>query len=555
MWLEILDRLEKLADQVLQDDDNAAPPSKLQCSGTRANVCGAHHLPIRSEPASTAFPAAVTSHLPDGADKAPMPPTASSATSPGIASPDSLPDPEGPDVPHAADPSNTFGRDFEALYADAKRSDPLEREEKIRSLLEMAIKCDTSTRTQVNSDRTQRDSIIKKKLFKAGYEYEVDRLLDLTSLMTPLTFRNYSAIMLRGRRTGRIIRPALKLPRVEGKFDLNVYFADRTLRTREAMTENKSKLLPKTTPGSSPASRRAHSRSTNSSRDDWNLKRQATAHALDAQSNDDDAGALDEELERKLALADSFVLPELGREKQVGFTRKFIAMSTGLSFFPIDQISMLAVNDFLRSPVLMISCYLEWASAMKRLAQSGNLSLSACKVLNEVLCAHHHCAFLPTERCISCPSRQLHAPRIPTQTADLIAQTPAACLDYFDAEYTKVDDDAEYAGFPLSGHMLANFMVLDRKRPEYEHLPLIVTKPLGSIQVALKHELRSFLAQPVVHSFMRTMWNGGSYLKLVNSPPEALWKVVAPWILFWWLILPYNLVVLLISATFPPFEQ
>ena len=132
---------------------------------------------------------------------------------------------------------------------------------------------------------------------------------------------------------------------------------------------------------------------------------------------------------------------------------------------------------------------------------------------------------------------------------------PAACLDYFDAEYMKHGLDAEYAGMTLSGHILHNFTILDRTAPEYQHLPLIITKPLGAIQVAIKHDMKSFVAQPVVHSFMRTSWVGGSFLQLCNGSRNKLVQVIFTWLFLWWLILPYNLVILFISALVPPFEQ
>ena len=59
-------------------------------------------------------------------------------------------------------------------------------------------------------------------------------------------------------------------------------------------------------------------------------------------------------------------------------------MATGLSFFPVDRIAMLAANDFLTHPTLMICTYLEWAAAMDRLARSGQLSLSTSTTLKEV---------------------------------------------------------------------------------------------------------------------------------------------------------------------------
>ena len=41
----------------------------------------------------------------------------------------------------------------------------------------------------------------------------------------------------------------------------------------------------------------------------------------------------------------------------------------------------------------------------------------------------------------------------------------AGCLDYFDAAYTKIDTDGEYAGFTISGHVLRNLSMLDESDP------------------------------------------------------------------------------------------
>lgn len=136
-------------------------------------------------------------------------------------------------------------------------------------------------------------------------------------------------------------------------------------------------------------------------------------------------------------------------------------MSTGLSFFPVDRIAMLAANDFLTNPTLMVCTYLEWAAAAKTLGLSGQLSLSASTVLLEI--------------------------------SKTVAQTPAACLDYFDAEYAKVDADGEYSGYSIAGHLLVNVDIMDQSDPEYQHLPLMLTQHLAIIQLALKVCTRSLI--------------------------------------------------------------
>ena len=80
------------------------------------------------------------------------------------------------------------------------------------------------------------------------------------------------------------------------------------------------------------------------------------------------------------------------------------------------------------------------------------------------------------------------APQLPIitnlwQFAEVLVLTPAACLDYIDAMYTKVDSDGEYAGFSLAGHILRNESMHDKTDPEYAHLPVLLTRPLAPIQV------------------------------------------------------------------------
>ena len=51
--------------------------------------------------------------------------------------------------------------------------------------------------------------------------------------------------------------------------------------------------------------------------------------------------------------------------KVVGFNRAWVDVVVALSFFPVDWLSRLAVNDFLSNPQLMPALYLEWASAIQ----------------------------------------------------------------------------------------------------------------------------------------------------------------------------------------------
>ena len=159
---------------------------------------------------------------------------------------------------------------------------------------------------------------------------------------------------------------------------------------------------------------------------------------------------------------------------------QFIAMATGISFFQVERLGMLAGNDFLANPTLMMAVYLEWSAAMQSLSRSGQLSLSASTTVLEV----NHPPFATshyTHNAVALRCRSLFV-----QMAETVAQMPAACLDYFDAEYSKVDRDGEYAGYTMSGHLLANLYILDQSDPEHHHMPVMLTKPYADIRLALK---------------------------------------------------------------------
>ena len=70
-----------------------------------------------------------------------------------------------------------------------------------------------------------------------------------------------------------------------------------------------------------------------------------------------------------------------------------------------------------------------------------------------------------------------------------------------------------------------------------------------------KHDLKSFLAQPVVHKFMRTSWTGGGFNELAQAPPSDIYRVVGTWLLLWWVILPCNILIFFIAAIVPPFQE
>ena len=60
-------------------------------------------------------------------------------------------------------------------------------------------------------------------------------------------------------------------------------------------------------------------------------------------------------------------------------------------------------------------------------------------------------------------------------------------------------------------------------------------------QVAIKHEIKEFLAQPVVHNFLRCEWIGGGINELLQGDVREIQKTVLLVLLGWPVIVPYNL--------------
>ena len=102
----------------------------------------------------------------------------------------------------------------------------------------------------------------------------------------------------------------------------------------------------------------------------------------------------------------------------------------------------------------------------------------------------------------------------------------------------------------MSGHLLRNECKVWPQDPEYKHYPYILLEPLAVIKTAIKHERQRFLAQNVVHAYMRSEWVGGG---VAEQSSGYRIKQNCIWIGFWWLILPANALVLLAIATYPPF--
>ena len=276
------------------------------------------------------------------------------------------------------DPSEC-GDAIDALLRKLEQTPTLKREAGLKELVSLVVEREKRDREHRGSEAQQREETIKKRLIKAGYEYDPQMLLDVTSLLDAPTFRNFSVSYLRHRRQDRIKQPNLKLPRVVGLFETNVYLGDRALRATEALTQDKQSLLRASSGNSVRASIRSSLSSGVTSK---HLCKDAAATCR----RTDSAGLpapVSDPFSRQLT-RDELVLPEMSRHKKQGFTRQFTAMATGLSFFPVDRLAKIAANDFLRNPTLMMPAYLEWGAAMSALARSGQLSLSASKVLADV---------------------------------------------------------------------------------------------------------------------------------------------------------------------------
>ena len=89
------------------------------------------------------------------------------------------------------------------------------------------------------------------------------------------------------------------------------------------------------------------------------------------------------------------------------------------------------------------------------------------------------------------------------ELAETLELAPAACLDYFDAEYIRRSqaDTPEYSGFTISAHILRAESVA--RRAEQADLPLMMLEPLAPVRIAIKHKQQKFLSQNCVHEFMR----------------------------------------------------
>ena len=67
--------------------------------------------------------------------------------------------------------------------------------------------------------------------------------------------------------------------------------------------------------------------------------------------------------------------------------------------------------------------------------------------------------------------------------------------------------------------------------------------------------MKEFLAQPVVHKYMRSEWVGGGFQELYLGDFETLRNVVLSGLFGWPLIIPYNLCIALIVSVVPDFEH
>ena len=206
--------------------------------------------------------------------------------------------------------------------------------------------------------------------------------------------------------------------------------------------------------------------------------------------------------------------------KSMGFTKEFRDLAIGMSYFSIDMLSKLAANDFLRDPTLMIIVYLEWSSAAERLASSGHLSKAAS---SEVLAL-----------------------------AETLALAPAACLDYFDAECFKSDQDRDISGLLVSGHILKNTSLMDPLKASYQRLPLAISSPRAPIVHAIRHGHKRFLEQPTVYQFLLDDWQGGGWRQYSVGPALLLATMLFG---FSWVLVPLSCLLLLLTAALPPFRK
>ena len=261
------------------------------------------------------------------------------------------------------------------------------QEDEVQKLLRKRIEHETIEGRRPGSELMMKKSGFVKKLERAGFqEHNSDDLCGLNSLMyIGLPFTNLGKNKLRKRKQLREGTQSM-LPRVGGLYDLNLYAVELQQRSlagdvhpplaRRVMDRTKGFCAAEDLKPEDNAQDRRES----------SIGRQLTQQlpsltAMSAKSRDSRGRSRSPSIqqERQIsnksvsALADS--LKSQGSAiKRKGFSRSWVDLVVALSFYPTDWLARLAANDFLSDPGLMPGMYIEWAAAVKNLADSGQLS-------------------------------------------------------------------------------------------------------------------------------------------------------------------------------------
>jgi hypothetical protein len=253
-------------------------------------------------------------------------------------------------------------------------------------------------RTPCHAPLRPHRQVLRRRIEKAGHEFDTEKLSKMQSLMTDqtMTFLVNDQRQLYERQLIRKDMPHIAQDAVFGEFAAHTYCVDKT--DRELAKR--------------PRDARRNARSTAVAVS--NLIRGKTGDGNVSQE-DPAAEDLPQSVAEKLKL----------KLKMKVFTQEFVDTALAMSYFPVSKICKMAANDFLRNPSLMIAVYLEWSTAAQMLADSGQLSTGAS---NGVL-----------------------------ELAETLALAPAGCLDYLNAAYIKHFEQTEYAGFSVRALRDPNF--------------------------------------------------------------------------------------------------
>ena len=243
-------------------------------------------------------------------------------------------------------------------------------EDAIQALLDDRIQLEREESADPDSEFSQKKQIFAKKLDRAGYAEQlahIDEMSSLDSLMyLGLPFTNVGKLRMRRRRRTRALMPGVKLPRVTGLYELNLFAVELEQRYRSAQaTEERRARTSSEAPAKKVAGRDMLKRANSFV---------SMAKHVESVEHDRHTGSSVSEADREHDEAESAAANGSKSIKRRGFSKMWVDLVIAVSFFPVDWLARLAANDFLSDPGLMTAAYLEWSAALEELAVSGQLS-------------------------------------------------------------------------------------------------------------------------------------------------------------------------------------